>query len=326
MTVRNMVNDAIRALGGSTTNKAVRDWIWQQDPNANRSTIDCQMIAGCVNHPSRVHYRSIGARPRTANDPSIDVFFRPAKGHVELYDPKKHGYWEIFKRADGKLSVRETAAISTAHLPAPAATSLVEIAPTSKSKRRTGEVAWMELLQPRLQDALQSLSFDQTKLRVTTSFRLAYSHEIAFYKSDNSAHTRPPTRYETDLLAYDEGSDGSLVPRVVIECKLGGVTTHDALTYSGKAETHKHVHPYLRYGILVGGYGARLPGRLIRHGAYFDFMAVWADEQPDKREWEALIDVLVKEVRSSRDLESLLSHGSQHQKRVTVLHRNLCFV
>ena len=47
---------------------------------------------------------------------------------------------------------------------------------------------------------------------------------------------------------------------------MGGVTTHDALTYSTKAATHKHVHPYLRYGFLAGGIQT-IPGRLIKHGA-----------------------------------------------------------
>ncbi len=41
-------------------------------------------------------------------------------------------------------------------------------------------------------------------------------------------------------------------PRVVVEAKLGKVTTNDAITYSQKASTHRAVHPYLRYGIMLG--------------------------------------------------------------------------
>jgi hypothetical protein len=72
-------------------------------------------------------------------------------------------------------------------------------------------------------------------------------------------------------------------PRVV-ECKQG-VTTHDALTSSTKAATHKQVHPYLRYGCRLGGYETALPDRLIRHMAHFDFMLFWESQQPSKREW-----------------------------------------
>lgn len=102
-----------------------------------------------------------------------------------------------------------------------------------------------------------------------------------------------------------------------------GITTHDALTYSGKAATHKQVHPYLRYGILVGSYGAVLPSRLIRHGAHFDFMAVWEDADPNSAEWELLVDVLTDEVRSSRLLQSLLAKGARDKRSFRLLHRPL---
>jgi hypothetical protein len=37
-------------------------------------------------------------------------------------------------------------------------------------------------------------------------------------------------RYQTDLLVYDEVNGGEhWVPRVVVECKIRGITTHDAL-------------------------------------------------------------------------------------------------
>lgn len=64
-TVWEMVRQAVDALGGSTTNTDVRRWVWEKFPGTNRSTINCQLIAGSVNHPSRVHY-GIDARPRPA--------------------------------------------------------------------------------------------------------------------------------------------------------------------------------------------------------------------------------------------------------------------
>jgi hypothetical protein len=54
-----------------------------------------------------------------------------------------------------------------------------------------------------------------------------------------------PYGYQTDLLISERLDDGEdWTPRVVVEFKLGSVTTHDALTYSAKAATHKNVHPY----------------------------------------------------------------------------------
>ena len=65
------------------------------------------------------------------------------------------------------------------------------------------------------------------------------------------------------------------VPRVVVEFKLG-FTTHDALTYSAKAATHKNIHPYLRYGVVIARGKAReaISSKMMRHGHNFDFMLI----------------------------------------------------
>jgi hypothetical protein len=127
--------------------------------------------------------------------------------------------------------------------------------------------------------------------------------------------------YQTDILVRDELADDLWVPRVVIECKLGGVTTHDALTYSAKADTHKQVHPYLRYGILIGNHGGEaVPRRLFRHGACFDFMAAWKAMGPSDEEWRGLIDVLRQEIEASRQIEKLVS---QNSSKYSLVHRRL---
>jgi hypothetical protein len=64
-------------------------------------------------------------------------------------------------------------------------------------------------------------------------------------------------------------------PQIIIEGKLNSVTTHDTITYSQKAATHRNVHPFLRlrYVILIGNRKYfPLLGRLFRHRAHFDFM------------------------------------------------------
>src|SRR5688572_22742671 len=183
----------------------------------------------------------------------------------------------------------------------------------------------MKRLQPLLDAALQSLSFGRTRLRlrVDAGYRLPYAYEVMSYRDDEPERRRA-ARYQTDLLVYDEVDGGEhWVPRVVVECKIKGVTTHDALTYSGKAATHKQVHPYLRYGILVGSFGAAVPTRLVRHGAYFDFMAVWEDADASHAEWEELVDVLTNEVRASRLLQDVLAGGRGRPFRL--LHRPLVF-
>jgi hypothetical protein len=186
------------------------------------------------------------------------------------------------------------------------------------------EREWVSALQPRLQAKLQCCNEGDWQIRVGAGDNLRYSCEILSYNEDDPAQYHD-SKYETDLLLWDHRLDKERVPRVVIECKLGGVTTHDALTYSAKAATHKHVHPYLRYGILVGKYGGTsLPGRLIRHGAYFDFMMVWEAEEPSDLEWKELTSILAEEVRASRTLLSLLTDSrSRGRKAYRLLHRRL---
>jgi len=153
--------------------------------------------------------------------------------------------------------------------------------------------------------------------------RLVYRHIVSQYKDKKPSGAIPSGYYETDILVRDELGDDVWVPRVVIECKLASVTTHDALTYSAKADTHKQVHPYLRYGILIGKHEERaVPRRLFRHGAYFDFMAAWKEELPSDEEWDGLIDVLRDEIKASRRIEELVNEQPSC-RRYSLVHRPL---
>jgi hypothetical protein len=185
-----------------------------------------------------------------------------------------------------------------------------------------GEKEWVQSLQPRVHAALQDCCHGEWTIRVDTGKKLTYAHEIEHYgQMGVTPHIR---RYETDLLVSDTRGVGDWIPRVVVECKLGSVTTHDALTYSTKAATHKHVHPYLRYGVLVCGLGAPLPGRLVRHGAYFDFMMVWASRELESTEWEAFVDVLKDEINASRILQGLVGKNkTRNRHKIRLLHRPL---
>jgi hypothetical protein len=144
------------------------------------------------------------------------------------------------------------------------------------------EKDWTASLGSRIESSLQGCGNNDWQIRVDAGLKLAYAHEIFCYEGDKVTDGSRTNSYETDLLICDINGE-AWIPRVAIECKLRSVTTHDALTYSAKASTHKHVHPYLRYGILVGAFADTLPGRLIRHGAYFDFMMVWPGEEPSKK-------------------------------------------
>jgi hypothetical protein len=181
-----------------------------------------------------------------------------------------------------------------------------------------GERAWVAGLVSRLQVALQAMD---KALEVRAGYRLAYSREILSYRGADPVREEG-MRYETDLLIVERLADG-WTPRVVVEAKLRRVTTHDAITYSQKAATHKHVHPYLRYGIFLGGRGRNLlPGRLFRHGAHFDFMLSWKGLEPSVQEFDSFVALLVDEVRASRLLQEIMFNTrSRSRAGYSVLHK-----
>lgn len=188
-------------------------------------------------------------------------------------------------------------------------------------ERSTAEREWCESVCAKLTSAVRKLSrLAESRLTVSTSTRLAYALEAMHYPAKGDLIPRS-TYYQTDILVRETFEDGRWIPRVVIEGKLGRIGTHGALTYSQKAATHKHVHPYLRYGILIGNLASGIPGRLVRHGAYFDFMAVWAGREATRKEWSQLIDTVEEELDTSCKLQELFTNPHAAKGKYRFLHR-----
>lgn len=186
----------------------------------------------------------------------------------------------------------------------------------------SNETVWVDSFVNELTARVQCASMPGRILQAKAGYRFPYALEVLAYEGNEPCDTHE-SRYQTDLL-ISEHDDNKWFPRVVIECKLGAINTHDAITYSAKAATHKNVHPYLRYGILLGNWGQQpLPTRLIRHGAHFDFMATWQDPKAKSDEWESLMSVLKYEIEASRALQEMLSSRKRDKQKYTVLHRRL---
>lgn len=182
------------------------------------------------------------------------------------------------------------------------------------------EKEWVRSIIRSLRRALQAKGED---VSVTDGSKLLYAYEVLTYR-DQKPDKHNMSRYETDILLADTLKADCWIPRVVIECKLSRISTHGAITYSTKASTHKNVHPYLRYGILLGDWGDRpLPGRLIRHGVHFDFMVSLKEHKPTKNERKELVEILLKEVEASRRLQEALTSKAHDKPHHTILHRRL---
>src|SRR5262245_3240542 len=183
------------------------------------------------------------------------------------------------------------------------------------------ELQWVKTVQ----DLIGTWLVEQhPPLEVIQSASLPYANEVFEYKGE-APHVLKPIRYQTDLLIIERTTTDLWKPRVVIEGKIDSVTTHDAITYSEKAFAHKRVHPYLRYGILLGHRKHYpLPGRLFRHGLYFDFMVSWVSYEPTQTARKDLLDILLDEVEASRHLEEMLYQSRlSHRKRYVILHKPL---
>lgn len=128
--------------------------------------------------------------------------------------------------------------------------------------------------------------------------------------------------FETDMVIYEK-KDNKIIPRVIIESKIGIVTTHDAITYSHKAMYHKNVIPFVRYGIILGERGTYpLPGRLFRHGTNFDFLFSFINYVPTENEKQKFVEMLKKEILYSRQIEEILSNSrSKGRQRYYMLQK-----
>lgn len=183
------------------------------------------------------------------------------------------------------------------------------------------EREWVKTIIGEIEKTLQKTD---NSIFVIDGKKLSYTNDIQTYSNDVPDETES-TGFETDILIYEQIDEYKWKPRVVIETKLGSVTTHDAITYSQKAQMHKFIHPYLRYGILIGKREAYpLPGRLFRHGQHFDFMLSWKKEKADGAEMKKLIAIIKDEITASRNLEEILFNSRiKSRKKYTVLHRPL---
>lgn len=180
------------------------------------------------------------------------------------------------------------------------------------------EADWVKLIAKKIEESLGRSS----SLWVQTAKRLAYGYEIVSYGEKPRTKS---AKYQTDLLISESGEDGTWKPRVVLEAKIRSVTTHDAITYSQKAAAHRAVHPYLRYGIILGNRRHYpLPGRLYRHGQHFDFMFSFVSTKPMPKELAEFKKLIQAEIRASRTMERILYESRKPDRdHYTLLHRRL---
>jgi len=184
------------------------------------------------------------------------------------------------------------------------------------------EKEWAKNLCQKIEVELKTIDLN---LYVSVSKELPYTNEILEYDNADEPFKHKRIRYQTDILIFETMGKDKWKPRIVIETKLKKIDTHNAITYSQKSQTHKNVHPYLRYGILIGEL-EHLSGRLFRHGQYFDFMQSWESLEADDNEWNILMDILKSELETSKIIEEIIYNSrAKDREKFTALHKPLVF-
>lgn len=99
-----MVREAVISIGGSSISNAdIKKYIYNHYGVVNSGTINAQIIVCSVNQPSRINFPE-NHKPRISNG-QYDFLYNVDRGLVTLYDPDKHGHWEIAIK-NGKPTVR----------------------------------------------------------------------------------------------------------------------------------------------------------------------------------------------------------------------------
>ncbi len=191
-----------------------------------------------------------------------------------------------------------------------------------KSNQNMTEKEWVGGVLQKLQSNMRP---HFRNIQIAEGKRLTFANEVLGYSSNVEPALRNEVMHESDILLLEMRDENFWIPRVVIDIKLGSISTQDALICNHKAQTHKMVHPFLRYGLLIGNRQLfPLPARLFRMAQHFDFMISWKGLESEDNELQKTINILRSEVAASRRLEEILfKEGTKNKKRITILHRPL---
>jgi len=136
------------------------------------------------------------------------------------------------------------------------------------------------------------------------------------FKPDNPEYPkRSSFAFQTDLLIAKKvikDNKEVYLPLVVIETKYKSrknnpPTTHEVLSYSTKAQMHKNIYPYLRYGLVIGG-ATKIPKRFFIHNLGFDF-AYAMNKVEDKASLNDLFKIIKQQINNALIMLNILENN-----------------
>lgn len=152
-------------------------------------------------------------------------------------------------------------------------------------------------------------------------YKVIVNEKFSFKPDTPKAPKRGMDNYafQTDLLIKDNKMENKDLPLVVIETKYGGFSTHDVLTYSTKAQRHKEIYPYLRYGLVVGGKNT-INDKFFTHNIGFDFACALRSID-NANLIKDLAKIINQQVKSARSLLNILKNKRNKIKKFSTIIR-----
>jgi len=147
------------------------------------------------------------------------------------------------------------------------------------------ELEFQHSLKEKLQEIIKDNKYE-VKKKANLLYKVVVNENLEFEPDTPAKPSRGNYAFQTDLLIIKKENE---LPLVVIECKVAkeypkrdgrkwkaSFSTHDILTYSSKAQKHKEIYPFLRYGLVVGGTDV-IHHRFFIHNIGFDFALALED-------------------------------------------------
>ena len=145
----------------------------------------------------------------------------------------------------------------------------------------------------------------EIKIGENLIYKVIINENLKFEPNDPQIPIRGSYAFQTDLLIIRRDKQ---LPLVVIETKYGGFSTHDVLTYSTKAQKHKEIYPYLRYGLVVGGIDA-IQNRFFTHNVGFDF--AFALKDINDNSVSELVEIIKEQIKNAESILDIFKDRNQ---------------
>ncbi len=166
------------------------------------------------------------------------------------------------------------------------------------------ELRFAERLKNKIQERLGSSQYE-VKTGENLIYKVIVNPQGEYEPKKAKAPIRGSYAFQTDLLIIKKSKQ---LPLVVIETKYNAFSTHDILTYSTKAQKHKEIYPYLRYGLVVGGIDI-IQNRFFTHNSSFDFAV--ALKRINDKSLNKLIKIIKEQIKSAEMILDILTEKNR---------------